>query len=414
MATRRSLEIQAEELNRKQRNLRKYLFYSAKDFWSKTSLNRDGGQPEGCTVISGGSVTKRESVLLSMLDQVAERRIPTVMIVNGSVMPDIDDRMIELVSYNPGAQLIITSAENSNYDFFSGWTVSQIVDFFVTCVTCTGGNLANMPNYLHQYFNLVEKVYGEVTLRTLMDAAETADWGQEVIEGLEQRLGDEIDTKTRITLDYLHKTTDQRQHCEAMVRSVLDGLGALQTENVGYSLKKCLPGSGEIILIHTEDVSDPELLAIYFEKEMSSRKRLPFQLIVCECADEKMTSWAKTLINTGSAVTFCTQSIYAALGEDATRSPFQNIVFLFNNGSVPLNAERELAMLGSIDYWQVTEGGSSPPMAFSFWTGTHAGIVNTNRNKVMPQDVEGCEAVLYGHSKFLSINEIALVRKLCD
>lgn len=414
MATRRSLEIQAEELNRKQRNLRKYLSYSANDFWSKTSLNRNGGQPVGCSVISGGTVAKRKSVLLSMLEQVTESEIPTVMIVDGSVIPNIDDRMIELVTRNPGTQLIITSAENSNYDFFSGWTVSQIVDFFVTCVTCDGGSSANMPSYLHQYFNLVEKVYGEVTLRTLMDAAEMAEGGLEVIEGLEQRLGDEIDTKTRITLNYLRKTTDQRQHCEAMVRKVRDGLGALQTENVGYSLKKCLPGSGEIILIHTEDVSNPELLAAYFEKEMSSRKRLPFQLIVCECVDEKMTSWAKTLINTGSAVTFCTQSIYAALGEDSMKLPFQNMVFLFNNGSVPLNAERELAMLGSIDFWQVTEGGSSPPVAFSYWTGTHAGIVNTNQNKVMPQDVEGCEAVLYGHSRFLSKNEIALVRKLCD
>lgn len=414
MATRRSLEIQAEELNRKQRNLRSYLFYSAKDFWRKTSLNRNIGQPAGCTVISGGTVAKRESVLLGMLEQVTESEIPTVMIVDGSVMPDIDDRMIELVARNPGTQLIITSAENSNYDFFSGWTVSQIVDFYVTCVTCDGGSSTNMRSYLQQYFELVERVYGEVTLRTLLDADETPDGGLEIIEALEQKLGDEVDKKTWITLDYLRKTTDQRQHCEAMVRKVLDGLGALQTKNVGYSLKNRLPSSGEIILIHAEDVLDSELLTVYFEKEMSSRRTLPFQLIVCECADEKMTCWAKALINTGSAVTFCTQSIYAALGEDSMKLPFQNMVFLFNNGSVPLNAQRELAMLGSIDFWQVTEGGSSPPVAFSYWSGTHAGIVNTNQNKVMPQDVEGCEAVLYGHSRFLSKNEIALVRKLCD
>lgn len=414
MATRRSLEIQAEELNRKQRNLRKYLFYSAKDFWSKTSLNRNVGQPVGCTVISGGTVAKRESVLLGMLEQVTESEIPTVMIVDGSVIPDIDDRMIELVSDNSGTQLIITSAKSSNYDFFSGWTVSQIVDFFATYATCDGGSPANMPAYLHQYFDLVEKVYGNVTLRALLDADETPDGGVEIIEALEQKLGDEIDTKTWITLDYLHKTTDQRQHCEAMVRKVRDGLGALQTENVGYSLKDRLPGAGEIILIHAEDVSDPELLTMYFEKEMSSRRMLPFHLIVCECADEKMTSWVKGLINAGSAVTLCTQSIYAAVGEDTMKLPFQNMVFLFDNGSMPLNAGRELSILGTFHYWQVTEGGSSPPVAFSYWTGTHAGLTAEERNKVMPQDAEDCEAVLYGHSSFLSKNEIALVRKLCE
>lgn len=412
MATRRALEKQAEELNRAQRNLRQYTFYSAKGFWSKTSMNSNAKKPVGNTAISGGTIKKREAVLLGMVAQIMKSRIPTVMIANGSEMPDIDDRMIDLVSGNPDTQLIVTSAENNNYDFFAGWSVPQIVDFFCTCAIGDGLSSGEMMGFLQQYFLLIEKVYGEVNLRTLADAAHMAQGGRESIEVLIQKLGDDIDTNICVAVNYLRRTTEQRQNWEVMLHKVLDGLGALQTDYLGYSLKKHLPGSGEIILIHAEDASDHELLTKYLEKELASKRTLPFQLIICECADERMITWSKALINAGSVVTLCTQSIYTVLGEDGLKLPFQNMVFLFDRCSMPLNTGRELSMLGSFHYWQVAEGGSSPPVAFSYWTGTHAGLVSEERNKVMPQDVVECEAVFYGHSSFLSKNEIALVHKM--
>lgn len=410
MATRRALEKQADKRNHKQRNLRSYLLYSARDFWSRTALRRNDGQPAGCSTISGGTTGKRRSVLLGMLAQTIESRIPTVIIADGKKMPGLDGEILQLLSGVPDARLIVTSAEYKNYNFFSGWTASQIADFFAN--TVAGEDAAGIRTYLHQYFKLIEGVYGEVTLQTLLDADALTGGGLEAVEALEQRLGDEIDPKLWITLDYLRKTTDQRQQYDALIRRVRDSLGAFQTESVGYSIRSSLPGPGDILLIHADDAEDPGLLAEYFEQELQSIRMLPFQLIICECGDEKMTSWAKKLAASGNSVAVCTQSIYGLWGEDALTLPFQQLVFLFDDGIMPLNAERELAMLGTFEHWQVAEGGDSPPELFSFWTGTHAGLVAAAKNKVSPHDAWDCEAVLYGHKKALSKQEIALIRKL--
>lgn len=410
MATKRALELQARELNRTQRNLRSYSFFSAGEFWCRTTLNDPERPLPGCSIISGGSVTKRETFLLSMLAQTVKSRIPTVILADGKQMPGLDRKLIGLLHLDPGAELVITSGENRNYQFFQGWPLSQIVEFMEPCGDSACGNMAA---YLQQYLTLVRQVYGETTLQALLDAEEEPGH-LEIIERLARRLGDRIDPRTRITLNYLHMTTEQRQQCEAMVRRLGDGLGGLQTNAEGYSLRRHRPGPGQIVMIHTEDAADPELLTKYLQKELSPERTLPFHLILCECADETAATWAKDLIKTGSSVTICTQSAYASLGEEAERLPWNNLVFLREQGTLPLNTERELSLFGTFDHWQVTEGGSSPPEAFSFWTGTHAGLVNTKRGKVIPQDIGDCEAVLYGHRGLLSKNEIALVRRVCD
>lgn len=415
MATRRALEKQAEIMNQEQRNLRSYLFYSAKDYWNRTSASSKDHQSVGSAVISGGTVLKRQSFLLSMLERSISSRIPTVIVADSGKMPGLADQIAEVMAGVQDTRLIVTSSQKRNYDFFQGWSIPDIITFLASYEECFGNSSVCDAVYLQNYFELVELVYGSVTLRVLMDADKTRDCSMEIIATLKRKLPDNPDPKTMEMLSYLRTTTIERDKCRTLLQKVWASLSAFQTNNPGYSLKTYLPKPGEIILFDVKDFKDPRFLTRYWEEELKSHNFLPFQLVICECANEHLVAWAKKYIKEGSSVTLCLQSMQAVLKGD-TELPFRNMVFLFDQKyrTLPSNAEQELAILGQLDFWQVSEGGSSPPEAFSFWTGTHASLVAVKRNKVLPQDVGKHEAVLYGHGSSFSQNEIALVYKLLD
>lgn len=410
MATQRRIELEADDKNRKQRNVRLYSFFSIRRFWSNVNIYNN-------TVITGGNSNKRMLVLEGLIRQNMIEKIPTVVIADVQANGEFDNDLIEMLKEVPGVNLIITSSTFNNYSFFEGWPISKVVDYFIACAENQNINMTSLSTYITYYLLLVEKIYGRVTLTTLREAL--AEWEQnsENVETLCGKLSTEdMDSRMQQIVNYLKRANEDRNAMEILSLKISDALETLATCDTGYSIVSHEFVPGDIIVIHTEQTQNFELLSLYMKYELDQMQTIPFQLIISECVNEEFLTCLDNKIKNGNTVGICVQSVRAIFGDKTQNYPFGNIVILNerNRHPAPSNIEAELALFGQFDYWQPIMAGGSPPVFFSFWTDTHAAMISTKQNKVMSQDITDCEAVLYGHKKFLSQNEIALVRNFYD